>query len=89
MTRYDCFRTVDELFPKIHPLQYPVVCKLRIAPALFERAFGKGFRSYRNGKYALKEWDFIDSNYDRFLVYDYKGTTEFWGENMVPEEYEV
>lgn len=62
---------------------------MRIAPALFERAFGNGFRAYRNGRYSLKEWDFIDSNYDKFLVYDYKGTTNFWGDNMVPEEYEV
>lgn len=74
---------------KIHPLQYPVVCRLRIPPALFERAFGKGFRSYRNGQFALKEWDFVDSNFDTYLVYDYKATTEFWGDNMVDEEYEV
>lgn len=54
-----------------------------------EKAFGKGFTANRNGRYSLKEWDFIDSNFDRYLVYDYKATTAFWGENMEPEEYEV
>lgn len=80
---------MDEPLQKIHPLQYPITCRLSVPPALMEKAFGLGFRSYRNGNYALKEWDFIDSNYDHFLVYDYKGTTKFWGENMHPEEYEV
>lgn len=74
---------------KYHPLQYPITCRLSVPPALMEKAFGRGFTSNRNGRYSLKEWDFMDSNFDAFLVYDYKGTTAFWGENMVPEEYEV
>lgn len=74
---------------KHHPLQYPVVCWLQVPPALMEKAFGRGFTANRNGNYALKEWDFVDSNFDRFLVYDYKGTTSYWGENMEEEEYEV
>lgn len=74
---------------KLHPLQYPIVFRLLVPPALMEKAFGRGFTANRNGKYSLKEWDFQDSNFDRYLVYDYKGTTAFWGENMDPQEYEV
>ena len=74
---------------KIHPLQFPVVCKISVPPVMIERTFGKGFTANRNGKYALKEWDFVDSNCDRYLVYDYKATTDFWGLNLDPEEYEV
>ena len=54
-----------------------------------EKAFGRGFTANRNGKYALKEWDFMDSNFDRYLIFDYKGTIDFWGENMESEEYDV
>ena len=54
-----------------------------------EKTFGRGFTANRNGKYSLKEWDFTDSNFDKFLIYDYKGTTNFWGENMDLQEYEV
>lgn len=74
---------------KHHPLQYPITCRLLVPPALMEKAFGRGFTANRNGKYALKEWDFMDSNYDRYLVYDYKATIDFWGENLEDEEYDV
>lgn len=86
---YDCFRSVVDTMWKIHPLQYPVVCTLSVPPALMEKAFGKGFQANRNGRYAQKEWDFIDINNDRFLVYDYKATTDYWGENLEEWEYEV
>lgn len=70
-------------------MQYPITCRLHVPPALMEKAFGRGFTANRNGKYTMKEWDFMDSNFDRYLVYDYKATTAYWGENMEPEEYEV
>ena len=74
---------------KYHIDQYQTICKVRAPPALFEKAFGKGFVAYRNGSYSTKEWDFTDSNNDTFLVYDYKGTQAFWGPNLPAEEYEV
>lgn len=89
LTRYECIRNVSEPFVKNHPLQFPIVCRISVPPGLMEKAFGKGFKANRNGNYALKEWDFMDNNFDRYLLFDYKGTTAFWGENMEPEEYEV
>ena len=45
--------------------------------------------AYRNNHYALMEWDFMDSNLDRFLLYDFKGTTAFWGDNIENYDYEA
>jgi hypothetical protein len=73
---------------KVGPLSYKVICKIEVAPALVEKAFGEGFNSTRNGRYATKEWDFTDSNLDQYLVYDYKATTRYWGPNLDPLEYE-
>ena len=36
----------------------------------------------------MREWDFMDSNLDRFMLYDFKGSTLFWGDNVSDEEYE-
>jgi len=89
MTSYDCFRNiVDQMF-KTNPDYYRVACKIHVPPALVEKAFGKGYRATRNGKYSTKEWDFTDINNDKFLVFDYKSTTEFWGPNLPAEEYQV
>ena len=89
ITNYDCFRNIEDLFIKFSPHQYPVACKVYAPPAIMEKAFGRGFQATRNGHYSTKEWDFTDTNFDQFLVYDYKGTTEFWGPNKTPQEYEV
>lgn len=89
ISNYDCFRNIEDLFIKWSPHMHAVCCKIHAPPALVEKAFGKGLDSFRNGHYSTKEWDFTDSNFDQFLVYDYKATTEFWGPNKTPQEYEV
>jgi hypothetical protein len=43
----------------------------------------------RNDNYSLGEWDFTDSNLDKFLVFDYKSSTEYWGENLSEAYYAV
>lgn len=89
IAEYDCFRNIVDPMPKHSPHMYEVEGTISAPPALVEKAFGLGFKAFRNGHYSTKEWDFTDSNYDRFLVYDYKGTTAYWGPNLHPAEYEV
>lgn len=89
ISQYDCYRSVGEDMLKDCAEMYPVICKFNVPPALVERAFGKGFKSYRNETYSTKEWDFVDVNRDRFLVFDYKCTQEYWGPNLLEEDYIV
>jgi hypothetical protein len=89
ISNYDCFRNIEDLVLKWSPHMFAVCCKVLAPPALVEKAFGRGLTAFRNGHYSTKEWDFTDSNFDQFLVYDYKGTSEFWGPNKTPQEYEV
>jgi len=78
-----------EPIPKLTGRSYPVACKIKAAPVLVEKAFGKGYKANRNDQYATKEWDFTDINHDHFLVFDYKASTDYWGPNREPSYYEV
>ena len=62
---------------------------MSVAPKDMLHCFGESFDSERNGIYSTKEWDFVDSNLDKFLVYDYKSSTSYWGENKPDEWYAV
>ena len=66
-----------------------VLFKFKAAPKHIIHAFGDSIHNYRNGIYSTKEWDFVDSNLDKFLLYDYKGTTSYWGENKTEDWYSV
>ena len=48
-----------------------VVCKIYAAPKDVINVFGNGIEAYRNSD-ATYEYDFEDTNYDSFLVYDYR-----------------
>lgn len=87
---YDVFREFsDVVLTKEYPHSLPVVCEIEVSPKDFVHCFGRSLGVTRNDNYSLNEWDFTDSNLDKFLVYDYKASTEYWGENLPDEWYEV
>lgn len=87
---YDVFREFSDTFlTKEYPHELPVVCTIEVSPKDFIHCFGQSLGVTRNDNYSLGEWDFTDSNMDRFLVYDYKGSTDYWGENLPQEYYDV
>ena len=56
------------------------VCKIKVAPALLKKAFGKP--SNADLGFAVSgEYDFEDSNLDLFKIHDYKQTTFYHGFN--------
>lgn len=79
----------DSIMTKEYPHELPVLIKIEAAPKDMVHVFGDSVINSRNDNYSTKEWDFVDSNLDRFLVYDYKATTQYWGPNMPDEWYEV
>lgn len=79
----------DSTITKEYPHEYPVMIKIEISPKDMIHVFGDAVVNNRNDNYSTKEWDFVDSNLDRFLVYDFKATTEYWGDNLSEEWYEV
>lgn len=87
---YDVFREFSDCtLVKEYPHSLPVVCEIEISPKDFIHCFGQSLGVTRNDNYSVCEWDFTDSNLDRFLVYDYKSTTDYWGENLPQEWYAV
>ena len=58
-----------------------------MAPKTLLHVLGQSLDDTRNGLYSTKEWDFVDSNLDKFLIYDFKSSTSFWGENRSDEWY--
>ena len=88
--QYDVYREFsDTVLTKEYPHGLPVVCKIEVSPKDFIHCFGESLGVSRNDNYSLGEWDFTDSNLDRFLVYDYKSSTEYWGENLSDAYYAV
>lgn len=77
------------ILTKEYPHELRVVFKFKAAPKDIIHAFGDSINNERNGIYSTKEWDFVDSNLDKFLLYDYKSTTSYWGENRSEEWYAV
>ncbi|CAD8071388.1 unnamed protein product [Paramecium primaurelia] len=74
--------------PYYKPDEYSeiVVCKIYLSPKGLIHAFGMGMDPWRN-KLATKEFDFEDSNLDKFCLYDAKQTTKFWGPNKSEQFY--
>ena len=60
---------------------------MKLQPKWLVHAIGEGVAAFRTEKYAMKEWDFMDCNLDRFLLYDFKGSTAFWGNNIEGYDY--
>lgn len=90
ITNYSVWREFsDSVMTKEYPHELPVLIKIKVAPKDMVHVFGDAVLNERNDNYSTKEWDFVDSNLDKFLVYDCKATTEFWGQNMPDEWYEV
>ena len=88
LTNYDAFVDIKEHLPKASAHNQKVVHKIEISPADLRSACGEGGRAYRNGEYSTREYDFTDSNLDKFLIYDYKSTQEFGGGPMAGYDYE-
>lgn len=87
---YDVFREFsDVVLTKEYPHSLPVVCEIEVSPKDFVHCFGRSLGVTRNDNYSLNEWDFTDSNLDKYLVYDFKASTEYWGENLPDEWYAV
>jgi hypothetical protein len=87
---YDVFREFsDTILTKEFPHSLPVVCEIEVSPKDFVHCFGRSLGVTRNDNYSLNEWDFTDSNLDKYLIYDYKSSTDYWGENLPDEWYEV
>ena len=82
-----------------------VVCKIPLSPKLlkhvyiliilnviiklFKKAFGEGQLVQWNDNVATREYSFEDNNLDLFLLYDYKATTDYHGENLLDYDYSV
>lgn len=88
ISAYDCWQEYgDMMMSKEYPHELRVVFKLEVSPKVMVHCFGESLISDRNDVYSTKEWDFVDSNFDQFLVYDFKSSTSFWGENKSEEWY--
>jgi hypothetical protein len=91
LTNYSAWREIsDSVLTKEYPHDLNrQLGEVEISPKDFLHVFGESLENSRNDTYSTKEWDFTDSNLDKFLVYDYKATTDYWGENMSDEFYAV
>ena len=90
ISEYDCWQEYGDMqLTKEYPREHKVVCKIAIAPKTMLHVFGDSLFNYRNENYSTKEWDFVDSNLDRFLVYDYKSSTHYYGDNKDDAYYDV
>lgn len=81
LENYTSWRSFDRLFFKPNFNSLAVVCKIIAPPKAVKHIFGIGHPPESNGKHSTREYHFEDSNLDMFLVYDYKSTTAFWGDN--------
>lgn len=53
-----------------------------------KHVFGWGIPSYRNGNRSTYQYDFEDTDLSLFLVYDFKATTNYWGNNKPNFDYQ-
>ncbi|KRX05264.1 hypothetical protein PPERSA_00565 [Pseudocohnilembus persalinus] len=88
LTNYGAWRVFYGGLIKNHQNGYPVVCKINIAPKIFKKVFGEGMPASKNENRSTREYDFEDNNGDYFLVYDWKATTEWHGNNQEGYDYE-
>eukprot|EP00331_Platyophrya_macrostoma_P018543 CAMPEP_0176466384 /NCGR_PEP_ID=MMETSP0127-20121128/37859_1 /TAXON_ID=938130 /ORGANISM="Platyophrya macrostoma, Strain WH" /LENGTH=319 /DNA_ID=CAMNT_0017859539 /DNA_START=60 /DNA_END=1019 /DNA_ORIENTATION=+ len=84
---YDAWLNFDRQLPK-YLRDSLIVRKVNLAPAKVAFAFGTGSLPLRNDKVATREYDFEDNNFDTFLLYDHKQTTDYWGDNEEGYDYE-
>lgn len=77
------------LLTKEYPHEHKVVFKFKLSPVKMLHCFGESPNNFRNGAYSTKEWDFVDSNLDRFLIYDYKASLSYQGFNPPLSVYDV
>ena len=64
------FRNIENPLKKFTYHDLPIVSKIWIAPSVLKKIFGNGAIPSRN-KRATLEFDFEDTNMDKFLIYDY------------------
>jgi hypothetical protein len=86
---YHVYRKWENTLPKFDDHCVPVVCKVMISPAKLMKVFGVpnvGWDKFQRS--ATMEYNFEDSNWDTFLLYDYRETTDFWGPNKPNYDYE-
>lgn len=81
LENYTAWRTFDRLLLKPNYLALNVACKIIASPKAVQHIFGVGHSPDCNGKHSTREYYFEDSNLDLFALYDFKSTTDFWGEN--------
>ncbi|EAS00387.1 hypothetical protein TTHERM_00220600 (macronuclear) [Tetrahymena thermophila SB210] len=88
ISNYECWRSYDKMIFKTHKHAARVVCKINLSPRALKHAFGIGSDVSRNSDVSTREYDFEDSNLDSFLLYDYKATTEYHGNNDPNYDYQ-
>lgn len=87
ITNYEAWRCFDRPMLKNGDHSLPIVCKVIVAPKILRKVFGEGILPTRNLA-ATREYDFEDVNFDSFLLYDYRATTDYWGKNKEGYDYE-
>ena len=65
---YYVWTTFHNPYYKPHEFSELVVCKIYLSPKALIHAFGIGVQPWRNITLATKEFDFEDSNLDKFLL---------------------
>lgn len=88
ITNYHAWRVYDRKLMKEKTHDLVLSCKIKAAPKDVQKVFGIGATAYRNDGKATYEYDFEDNDFSIFLVYDYKATTQFWGENLKDFNYD-
>lgn len=65
---YYVWTTFHNPYYKPHEFSELVVCKIYLSPRALIHAFGIGVQPWRNITLATREFDFEDSNLDKFLL---------------------
>lgn len=87
LTDYTAWRCFDREFSWMGPDSVCESIKISLSPSELIRAFGPPSDENTDTK-ATGTYFFEDSNFDVFIIYDYKQTTEYHGHNLDDEEYE-
>jgi hypothetical protein len=67
----------DEMMSKMWAHGATVVAKLQLQPKWVVHAFGMGLLPLNHYKSASLEFSFEDNNFSKFLLYEYRNTTNF------------